>query len=43
MTEDYEVAHWTDKFGVSRSELKNAVEMVGNSADKAAVFLGKAI
>jgi hypothetical protein len=32
MNEDYEVAYWTDKFGVSRDELQKAVDAVGNSA-----------
>jgi hypothetical protein len=32
MNEDYEVAYWTDKFGVSRDELQNAIDAVGNSA-----------
>lgn len=30
--EDYEVAYWTDKFGVSRDRLEQAVKAVGNSA-----------
>lgn len=33
MGEDYEVAYWTDKFGISRDELQRAVSAVGNSAD----------
>jgi hypothetical protein len=32
MGEDYEVAYWTDKFGVDREALQNAVDAVGNSA-----------
>lgn len=32
MSEDYEVAYWTDKFGVNREELQRAVDAVGNSA-----------
>lgn len=31
--EDYEVAYWTDKFGVSRERLEEAVRAVGNAAD----------
>lgn len=31
--EDYEVRYWTDKFGVSKDQLAEAVEAVGNSAD----------
>lgn len=30
--EDYEVRYWTEKFGVSRERLEQAVEAVGNSA-----------
>jgi len=30
--EDYEVAYWTEKFGVSRETLADAVNAVGNSA-----------
>jgi Protein of unknown function (DUF3606) len=33
MGEDYEVRYWTEKFGVSREELQNAVDAVGNGAD----------
>ena len=33
MGEDYEVEHWTGKFGVSRDELQKAVDAVGNGAD----------
>lgn len=33
MDEDYEVAYWTNKFGVSREVLQRAVDKVGNSAD----------
>jgi len=40
--EDYEVRYWTDKFGVSRDELAEAVKAVGNGADAVAVYLGKA-
>lgn len=29
--EDYEVAYWTEKFGVSRETLADAVKAVGNS------------
>jgi hypothetical protein len=33
MGEDYEVQYWTQRFGVSRERLTQAVEAVGNSAD----------
>jgi hypothetical protein len=32
LNEDYEVRHWTKALGVSRDELKRAIEKVGNSA-----------
>jgi hypothetical protein len=32
MGEDYEVAYWTRKFGVSRERLQQAVDAVGNGA-----------
>jgi hypothetical protein len=32
MGEDYEVEYWTDKFGVTRERLQQAVDAVGNSA-----------
>lgn len=32
MGEDYEVRYWTDKFGVSKERLQQAVDQVGNSA-----------
>ena len=33
MGEDYEVAYWTKRFGVSRDRLQQAVDAVGNGAD----------
>jgi len=32
MSEDFEVKHWLKALGVSKDELKRAVEKVGNSA-----------
>lgn len=32
MGEEYEVGYWTRKFGVSREQLQEAVNAVGNSA-----------
>lgn len=32
MGEDYEVRYWTNKFGVGRDKLQEAVDAVGNSA-----------
>jgi hypothetical protein len=40
--EDYEVAYWTKKFGVSKEELVNAVDRAGVSVDAVAKELGKA-
>ena len=33
MGEDYEVQYWTERFGVDRERLQQAVDAVGNSAD----------
>jgi len=41
MGEDYEVAYWTKKFGVSREVLADAVASVGTSAQAVADFLNK--
>jgi hypothetical protein len=41
MHEDYEVAYWTKKFGVSKVELESAVAAAGVSADAVAKELGK--
>lgn len=41
MGEDYEVAYWTDKFGVSRDRLQEAVDAVGNSADAIKEYLAR--
>lgn len=32
--EEWEVAYWTKKFGVTADELKQAVKQVGTSAEK---------
>lgn len=37
--EDYEVAYWTEKFGVSRERLQEAVDAVGNGADAVGAYL----
>ena len=39
--EDFEVKHWSEKFGVSADELKRAVQKVGPMADDVARQLGK--
>jgi len=33
VNEDYELQYWSEKFGVSRDELKAAVKAVGTFAD----------
>lgn len=33
LNEDYEVRYWTDKFGVSKAQLEEAVKEVGPSAE----------
>ena len=37
--EDYEVRDWTKMLGVSEEELREAVDAVGNSADKVREYL----
>ncbi|SDA36053.1 DUF3606 domain-containing protein [Sphingomonas sp. NFR15] len=37
--EDYEVAYWSKKFGVSRDKLAEAVKAVGNGADAVEEYL----
>ncbi|MES2338791.1 MAG: DUF3606 domain-containing protein [Pseudomonadota bacterium] len=39
MSEDYEVNDWTASLGVSRERLREAVNAVGNSADKVPEYL----
>lgn len=43
LSEDYEVRYWTDKFGVSREELRDAVDKVGDRAAAVAQELGRAL
>jgi len=38
-SEDYELQYWSEKFGISRERLIEAVEQVGNSADKVEEYL----
>ena len=40
-SEDYEIQYWTEKFGVGRQQLMDAVKKVGNSADAVRAELGK--
>jgi hypothetical protein len=39
--EEYEVRYWTQKLGVSREQLEEAVRAVGNSADAVEEHLHK--
>lgn len=41
LEEDYEVRYWTDKFGVTKEKLDEAVKQVGHGADAVAIYLGK--
>ncbi|MBF0695591.1 MAG: DUF3606 domain-containing protein [Flavobacterium sp.] len=38
-SEDYELQYWSEKFGISRERLIEALEQVGNSADKVEEYL----
>ena len=38
-SEDYELDYWSQKFGVSRDRLREAVEAVGSSADDVEEYL----
>lgn len=40
--EDWELAYWSKKFGVSPAQLKAAVDKVGPSAQRVAEHFGKA-
>jgi hypothetical protein len=37
--EEYEVRYWTERFGVSRERLEQAVQAVGPGADRVADYL----
>jgi hypothetical protein len=41
MNEDYEVRYWTKHLGISREDLKRAVDKVGDSAAAVRKELGK--
>jgi hypothetical protein len=40
VNEDYELRDWSKKFGVSEQRLKEAVQAVGDRADKVQAYLG---
>jgi len=39
--EDYELEYWSEKFGISRNELKKAVKAAGTSAAAVKNYLKK--
>ena len=39
VNEDYELQHWSEKFGVSRDELKEAVKTAGTNAKDVEAYL----
>jgi hypothetical protein len=41
VNEDYELQYWSEKFGVSREELKKAVESAGTSVKDVQAYLNK--
>ncbi|MCP3730351.1 DUF3606 domain-containing protein [Sphingomonas sp. MG17] len=41
LSEDYEVRDWTQSLGVSEERLREAVQAVGNSADKVREYLNR--
>lgn len=41
MKEEHEVRYWTQAFGVSKEQLQQAVDTVGNSAAKVREHFGK--
>ena len=41
LEQDRDVRYWTNRFGVSREELEEAVETVGESVDAVAVYLNR--
>jgi len=43
LTEDYEVEYWTDKLGISKSQLEDVVRKVGPSASAVEAELGKSM
>ncbi|MEO7215037.1 DUF3606 domain-containing protein [Mucilaginibacter sp.] len=41
VNEDYELQYWSEKFGVSRDELREAVKQAGTSVEKVKAYLNK--
>lgn len=43
LREEHEIRYWSEKFGITREELADAVEQVGTSANAVAIYLDKPI
>ena len=41
LDEDYEVSYWSERFGITKEQLKKAVEKVGSSPEDIARLVGK--
>ena len=41
ISQEHEIKHWSEEFGVSRQELLDAVNAVGSSAQAVKEYLGK--
>ena len=41
LSEDYEVRDWMESLGVTRQRLEEAIDAVGNSADKVREYLNR--
>lgn len=41
VNEDYELRYWSEKFGISRDELREAVKQAGTSVEKVKAYLNK--
>jgi hypothetical protein len=41
VNEDYELQYWSEKFGVSKDRVKQAVEAVGTSVEAVQKYLNK--
>jgi hypothetical protein len=41
LSEDHEVRYWTEKFGVTAADLRDAIKKVGNSVEAVKAELGK--
>ena len=39
LSDDYEIQDWSEKYGVTREELKDAVKQVGNMAEDVEKYL----